>query len=120
MSAFCVFGSSMLVARARVESKVPVLDEKTKQLFTETEFTAKVEVAAREYLSKMAPVQISPAFDAPSFCREWISLAEKSGLHSSFSIRCRGQKTDAKGKPMVNKKTGMPAIGWIPYNPNKR
>lgn len=115
MSAFCVFGSSMPVARERCEKKVPLRDEETKQLFTKTEFTAKVEAAAREYFAKMAPVQISPAFDAPSFCREWIALAEKSGLHSSFSIRCRGQKIDAKGKPMVNKKTGMPAIGWIPY-----
>ena len=115
MSGFCVFGSSLPIARARCEKKVPLLDEATKNLLTEPEWRSRVEEAALAHFGRMAPVQISPAFDAPSFCEEWIRLADKSGLHSRFVVMCRGKKFDAKGNPKISKSSGLPMIGWVPY-----
>lgn len=119
MSAFCVFGSSMPIARERCEKKIPLRDEATKKLLTQAEWLARVEEAAVTYFAKMAPVQISPAFDAPKFCEEWIALAHRSGLYARFSVMCRWQKVDEKGKPKVKKSSGLPMIGWVAYVPSR-
>lgn len=59
---------------------------------------------------KITPAQVSPAFDAPQFCEQWIELAKKTS-------RCRALKImvyDLNGK--ITKK-GTPAKSWQPYAP---
>lgn len=114
MSAFCVFGASMAAARARAEKKVPTL-EHGKSL-SEAEWLARVEAEASRIFERMTPVRVSSEFDAPQFCDEFISLAGRcgGGHVSRLKVMQLVEKLDAKGKPKINKRTGKPAIGWVP------
>lgn len=111
MSAFAVFASSLPVARLRAEKRVPLVVKQTKVRLTESEWRAKVEEIAVDLFSQMAPVQVSPAFDAPQFAEEWISLARTTQLFEGFVIKCRGPKVDAKGKPVISKTKKTAVIG---------
>lgn len=119
MSAFCVFASSMLVARERAEKKVPTVDPETKKRLTETEWREKVEDRATEIFASMKPVQASPAFDAPQFCEEWIRIAHPTQLYEGYIIKCRGVARDKKGNPKISKTKGTEMITWVSYEPRK-
>lgn len=119
MSAFCVFASSMPVARERAEKKVPTRDPKTKVLLTQVEYRAAVEEVAKGIFATMNPVQVSPAFDAPKFCDEWISLARATGLYEGYTVRCRGVSYDKNGAPKISKTKGTEIIAWVEYDPRK-
>lgn len=118
MTSFCVFASSMPVARERAEKKVPLVDKTTKppRRYTETEWRALVAERATEIFASMSPVQVSPAFDAPQFCDEWISLARTTGEYEGYTVKCRGVAHDAKGNPKISKTTGQPVISWVLYD----
>jgi hypothetical protein len=117
MSGFCVYGGSLAIARARAEKHVPLRDPETKRPYTEAEYRALVEEYAKRTFPLMKPLQISPAFDAPQFAGEWLSLASKTDLYRDFSIMCRGGLHDAKGNPKISKTTGQQLIGWVKYEP---
>lgn len=119
MSAFCVFASSMPVARERAEKRVPTRDPVTKVLLTEVEYRAAVEEVATEIFAAMKPVQVSPAFDAPQFCDEWISIARTTGLYEGYVVKCRGVSHDKKGAPKISKTKGTEIITWVAYDPRK-
>ncbi len=108
MSAFCVFGMTEVVAKQSADKKSPPRGWKgTREAFQE-------ECQDRIYRTG-AHRQVSPAFDAPQFCREWIGLAQKQMRVRGLKIMCRGEKLDKHGAPRINKKTKQPVIGWIPY-----
>jgi len=117
MTSFCVFASSMPTARKRAEEKVPLVDVSTKppRRYTEAEWRALVEERANEIFCSMSPVQVSPAFDAPQFCDEWISIARTTGEYEGYVIKCRGVVHDDKGDPKISKATGLPIMGWVLY-----
>jgi hypothetical protein len=121
VTAFCVFASSMPVARERAEKKVPLVDKDSKppRRYTEAEWRALVDERASDVFASMSPVQVSPAFDAPQFCEEWISIARTTGEYEGYVIKCRGTSLDAKGNPKISKSTGMPIITWVLYEPRK-
>ncbi|WP_193090517.1 hypothetical protein [Advenella sp. FME57] len=108
MSAFCVFGMTDAIAKQSASKKSPPRDWKwSREAFYE-------EYQERIYKSG-AHRQVSPAFDAPQFCREWIELAKSQMRTRGLKIMCRGQKLDKHGAPRINKKTKQPVIGWVPY-----
>ncbi|KGP03202.1 hypothetical protein JT27_00625 [Alcaligenes faecalis] len=55
--------------------------------------------------------QVSPEFDAPQFCHDWIALARKTVDHDGLRVMVRGPKPD--GRP--NKRTGKISMTWLPY-----
>lgn len=114
MSAFCVFGASMAVARARAEKKIPTREHG--QLLSEAEWRRRVEAQASRIFERVTPVRISGEFDAPQFCEEFISLAARcGGKHvSRLKVMQIGEKLGAKGNLKINKRTGKAAIGWVP------
>ncbi|WP_155848161.1 hypothetical protein [Advenella kashmirensis] len=59
--------------------------------------------------------QVSPAYDAPQFCHDWIELAKRTMKTRGLKIMCHGQKTDKHGSPRIDRKTKQPVTGWIPY-----
>lgn len=119
MSAFCVFASSLLVARERAEKRVSEINPETKMPLTEIEWRAKVEEVATDIFSSMSPVQVSSAFDAPQFCDEWISLARTTGLYEGYIVKCRGIARDEKGAPKISKTKGTELITWVNYEGRK-
>lgn len=90
MSAFCVYGMTSLIAKVRAEKRhMPKDFEGTREEF--------MLMQQEEILKKSTVCQVSPAFDAPQFCNDWIALAKKQMKVSRLKIMCRGQKKDAKG-----------------------
>lgn len=57
--------------------------------------------------------QVSPEFDAPQFCDDWIALARKTVGHDGLRVMVRGPKPD--GRP--NKSTGKMPMAWLPLSP---
>ncbi len=55
--------------------------------------------------------QVSPEFDAPQFCHDWIAVAQKTVGHDGLCVMVRGPKPD--GRP--NKRTGKIPMAWLPY-----
>lgn len=119
MGAFCVFASSMPVARDRAEKRVSTRNPITKVDLTEAEYRAAVEEIAIGIFAAMKPVQVSPEFDAPMFCDEWISLVRTAGLYEGFVIKCRGIAHDKNGAPKISKTKGTEIITWVTYDPRK-
>jgi len=57
-------------------------------------------------------VRISPEFDAPQFCRDWI--AASPGEVRLTRIMYRGDKVDKHGAVVV--RDGVPVLTWLPYD----
>lgn len=118
MSAFCVFGASFKVAREKAEKKVST--HKDGRDLTEAEWVAEVEQEAARIFDRMAPVRVSPEFDAPSFCGDFIALARRTagGAVARLRIMQIGEKRDKSGNVRINAKSGKPVIGWVPRETN--
>jgi len=115
MTAFCVFGVTRAQCKKIADDKVPMRDE-NRRLYTQDERAALVEkMAAELFESGGRTKQISPAFDAPHFARDWIAIGLKAGEIRNPRIMKRGTKTDKHGNLKTNKKTGLAVISWIPY-----
>lgn len=110
MSAFCVYGVSMRNCLEKAREEL----EKNRGI-PANEWNAKVSKRAEELFNLFRVKQISPAFDAPEFCRDWIAVGEKTKQIKWPTIMCKGPKLDAKGEPML-RKGGRPLIGWIPFS----
>jgi hypothetical protein len=114
MSAFCVFGITLDQCKKAAAKKVSTWDDKKKQPISMAEWSEKVDALALELFEKASRAkQISPAFDAPQFASDWISVADKTVKARSMKIMRRGKKVDEKGAPVLRK--GKPVIGWIPH-----
>ncbi|SDV49797.1 hypothetical protein [Chitinasiproducens palmae] len=77
MSSFCVFGASLQAAREKAEKKVPTRREGRE--LTRAEWEAQVDEEAARIFSRMTPVRVSPEFDSPAFCDDFIALAGRLG-----------------------------------------
>lgn len=113
MSAFCVYGMSFTLAVKRAETKVSAVGVSMEQ------WRAKVNEMAEQILLQAKPTQVSPTFDAPQFAQDWISVAERTSRIHAPRIMVRGPKLDKKGNPVKDKRTGLPALHWIPYADRK-
>ena len=108
MSAFCVYGMTDVIAKLSASMKFPPRDrEGSREAFYE-EFQEHI-------YQTSAHRQVSPTYDAPQFCHDWIELAKKTMRTRGLRIMCRGQKIVKHGAPRINKKTKEPVIGWVPY-----
>jgi hypothetical protein len=115
MSAFCVFGVTRQDCIKRARAKVSTRDPKTKKDLSPEEWAERVAAMADELFDAANPKQISPSFDSPQFCREWIEIGLRGSPPQIRAprIMVKGKKVDAKGKERTRK--GVPVIGWIPY-----
>lgn len=117
MGGFCVFGVTRQDCLKRARTKVSTRDPVTKLQLTPAEWAKRVEAAADQLFETARPKQISPAFDSPQFCADWIEAGLR-GLPPpqirAPQVMVKGRKVDAKGKERTRK--GVPVIGWIPYS----
>lgn len=110
MSTFCVFGLkfSDCVIKAR-----KIMPEKIgNKYLSMAEFSTYSNLLAEHlYADDESKVfQISPAFDAPHFARDWIDLAEKTGSARRMKIMNKAFKVDGKGEFVLRK--GKKVLAW--------
>lgn len=113
MSGFCVYGMTKTLARKRAEDKTPTFDKQLKRDLSTEEWTARVEVEAARIFQTARAVRISPAFDAPQFCRDWIDVGIQTAQLREPKVMVRGEKLDAKGRPVLNRTTGEHVMAWV-------
>ncbi|WP_009522296.1 hypothetical protein [Imbroritus primus] len=115
MGGFCVFGVSKTACKDRARRNTKTYSPTLKRELTIREFENLVsEKADALFAGDAKPKQISPEFDAPQFCREWIEVALRDGSIRSASVMARKQKVDGNGKP-VHGRAGRPLFVWAPY-----
>lgn len=119
MSTFAVFGMTRAFALAEARKKVKA-SRKTpqgEQAIPMSEWNSLCEKRADEIMQGNQVCQLSPMFDAPQFCEEFIAVARKTLDCRDMHIKCKSLITDAKGQPVLNKKTGAPKVGWHAHGP---
>lgn len=112
MGAFCVFGVSRQVCRKQIEGKLSTYCPKLERRLTAPEWGDRVIVEAdRIFEESEKVVRISPEFDAPQFCRDWIAVSPAEVRLTRIMVR--GPKIGDDGKPVLRK--GAPVMTWLPY-----
>lgn len=114
MGAFCVFGVSKSTCRAKAEKKVPnvIGSGRDRQPIPISEWAEQVKAKSEEYFfGEQKPVKVSPEFDAPQFCRDWLSVSPSEVRMARIMVR--GPKKDDSGAPVV--RNGAPVMTWVPY-----
>lgn len=114
MGAFCVFGVSRGVCLAKAEKKQPSFEwkEELRVPLSLGEWAARRDALAAELFEKgRTPVKVSPEFDAPQFCQDWLSIAPSQVRMAKIMVR--GPKKDKHGNPV--KRDGAPVMTWIEY-----
>lgn len=115
MGAFCVFGLSKAACKATAERVLPsyeIYGEVRRELTME-EWRIKRDAMASKLLQESEKVvRISPEFDAPQFCRDWIAVAP--GEIRLAKIMVRGPKVDGGGNPV--KRKGVQVMTWVEFS----
>lgn len=109
MSAFCVFGMTEPLAKSLAARKAPPKKELEKM--TPEDLRQWYADQAAKILQSGKHRQVSPEFDAPQFCHDWIELARKTVGHDGLRIMVRGERPGGA----VSKRTGKPIMAWLPY-----
>jgi hypothetical protein len=115
MGAFCVFGVSKSLCRSKAEKKVPTVvgSGKTRRHLLVDEWAREVRVQAESlFLTEEKLVKISPEFDAPQFCRDWV-MVNPSEVRMP-RIMVRAPKLDDEGNPVLRK--GAPVMTWTDFD----
>lgn len=109
MSAFCVFGMTESLAKTLAARKAP--PKKELEQMTAEDLQQWYADRAAKIFESAKHRQVSPEFDAPQFCHDWIALARKTVAHDGLTVMVCGPKPD--GRP--NKRTGKMPMAWLPY-----
>jgi len=115
MGAFCVFGISKTVCRNKAEKKVPTVmgTGEDRRHLSISEWAQQVQLQAESlFLTEQKLVKISPEFDAPQFCRDWLSVSPAEVRLPRIMVRT--QKLDDSGKPVMRK--GAPVMVWADFD----
>jgi hypothetical protein len=114
MGAFCVFGVSKSACKAAADKAVLAIvirDGETTSLTIDEWRVKRDAMAAKLFEESEKPVRISPEFDAPQFCRDWMAAAPSEIKLAKVMVR--GPKFDGGGKPV--KRNGVQVMTWLEY-----
>jgi len=115
MSAFCVFGVSREICRTAVAKQQPVflVGPFGRRDLTPQEWGAEVERIADRVFNETTKIgRISPEFDSPQFCNDWIAVSPDQVKLTQIMVRIPA--TDKQGGVKMRK--GVPVMAWTPYN----
>lgn len=117
MSTFAVFGMTRAVALKDAQKNTPTTKAHNGAIIqlTASEWAAECENRADRVMAGKKVKQLSGMFDAPQYAEQWIELQRKAGNCRDLHIRFKSVLTDAQGKPLINKKTKAPKVGWADY-----
>jgi len=111
MGAFCVFGVSRAISLKLAEKKTrtyEIVEEERRELPL-SEWTAKRNVLADHlFATTEKPYRISPEFDAPQFCADWMAVAPAEIRLAKVMVH--GPKFDKEGNPVLRK--GVQVMAW--------
>jgi hypothetical protein len=114
MGAFCVYGISKGLCKATAAKKTSGWDKEEKRSLSMAEWTSRRDaLAAQLFADGARRTKVSPEFDAPQFCRDW--LAVSPGEVKLAMVMVRGPKVDKKGKPVM--RGGAQVLTWLEYEP---
>lgn len=127
MSTFAVFGMTLNVAIA--EARNTVQNTKPESVkspggawlpvqMTLEEWSAAVNVEAARIMAGRKSKQLSTLFDTPQYALQFLELTRKQCKSRDLRIRAKCVITDAEGRPIINKKTKAPKVGWVDYTPD--
>ncbi len=118
MSTFAVFGMTRAVALRDAQKNTPTTKAHRGSIIplTPAEWAEECENRADRVMNGKKVKQLSGLFDAPQFARQWIELQHKAGGSRDLHIRFKSVLKDTSGKPLINKKTGAPKIGWTDFD----
>lgn len=106
MGAFCVFGISKSVCKEKAAKKVP------HRGLTPAEWAALRDELARDLFETLEkPVKVSPEFDAPQFCNDWLSVCPSEVKMARIMVR--QPKKDECGKLVLRR--GQTVMTWAEY-----
>lgn len=120
MSTFAVFGMTRELALLDARKNVKTT-RKTPQgevAIGMSEWLQLCEKRADDIMAGAKTRQISPLFDAPQYAEQFITIARKSCKCRDMHIKAKSVLKDAFGRPIINKKTGAPKVGWTAYGAN--
>lgn len=113
MGAFCVFGISKGICKTKAERKVATFDKDAKRDLSPLEWAARRDAfAAKLFEEADRPVRVSPEFDAPQFCHDWLAVSPDQVKLARVMVR--GPKTDKDGKPVVRGGGTSTHLGRVP------
>lgn len=113
MTAFCVYGVSMANCRKTAEKSVKKWDVAKQRDLTVAEWGDLVRAKALElFNSATRQRQISPAFDTPDFCQDWLNVSKQEEVRLA-RVMVRGPKMDKKGNRVT--KSGVQVMTWVSY-----
>jgi hypothetical protein len=98
MGAFCVFGISKAACKAAAERALPSYEiyGKARRELTMEEWRVKRDAMAVQLFEESTrPIRISPEFDAPQFCFDW--MASGRSEIKLTKVMVRGPKRDKGG-----------------------
>jgi len=122
MSTFAVFGNSLFAcekkANKKVEFPLEIRDGNGRyiRMGSGSERKRRRDSIANELFSQEKIYQISQAFDAPQFAKEWIELG--GDKIKNASIKCRVPKVDKLGRAVLRK--GAPVLCWRDWDEVKK
>lgn len=114
MGAFSVYGISKGLCKLAATKKTPSWDKEEKRLLSMEEWSARRDTLAAQLFADGARLtKVSPEFDAPQFCRDWLAVAP--GEVRLARVMVRGPKVDKNGKPVM--RGGGQVLTWLEYEP---
>ncbi|MBV8660374.1 MAG: hypothetical protein JO142_21350 [Burkholderiales bacterium] len=114
MSAFCVFGVSRQICKTAAEKQVSILSTGAagRNYKTPEEWGKEVEGAASKIFEEATKIgRISPEFDTPQFCEDWIAVSPDQVRLTQIMVRVPAR--DKEGGVKMRK--GVPVMAWTPY-----
>lgn len=107
-----MFGVSRGICKTQAEKKTLTYDAKSKRDLTPVEWGERAATLAEQMFNESEKrTKISPEFDAPQFCRDWINVAP--GEVRATVIMARGPKVDKHGAKVL--RDGVPVMTWVEY-----
>lgn len=81
------------------------------------EWNLAVQKCADKIMAGKKVKQLSMLFDSPQYAEQFIALTRKQCVCRDLRVRAKCVITDAEGRPIINKKTKAPKVGWVDYAP---
>lgn len=114
MGAFCVFGVSKTACKLAAERRTPTFinhGEECQELSISEWAVRRDALAQKLFDTSDRTERISPEFDAPQFCHDWITVAGSNARMTTVMVR--GPKIDKGGAPI--KRNGVPLMTWVEF-----
>lgn len=119
MTTFAVFGMSENWAREEAREHISTykMDGGKMVELTIAEWLDAVEAQVKKIMAGKKCVRLSPFFDAPQYAQQFVEMARSGIKCRDLKIRTKAVLVDAKGKPIINPKTGVPKVGLADWAP---